>query len=82
MPFAATGMDLEIIILNEVIQTRDSIRWYHVYAESKEIIQMNLSTKETQTHRLREWIFGYQREGDGGEGWTESLGFTCIHYYI
>ena len=26
MPFAATGMDLEIIILNEVIQTRDSIR--------------------------------------------------------
>ena len=26
MPFAATGMDLEIIILNEVIQTRDNIR--------------------------------------------------------
>ena len=35
MPFAATEMDLEIIILNEVSQTKINIIWYHLYVESK-----------------------------------------------
>ena len=35
MPFAATWMDLEIIILNEVSQTKTKITLYHLYAESK-----------------------------------------------
>ena len=35
-------MDLEIIILNEVSQTKTNIIWYHLYAESKKEIQMNL----------------------------------------
>ena len=35
MPFAATGMDLEIIILSEVHQTKANIIWYHLYVESK-----------------------------------------------
>ena len=37
MPFAATWMDLEIIILNEVSQTqrKTNIIWYHLYVESK-----------------------------------------------
>ena len=34
MPFAATWMDLEIIILSEVSQTKTNI-WYHLYVESK-----------------------------------------------
>ena len=35
MPFAATWMDLEVIILSEVSQTKISIIWYHLYVESK-----------------------------------------------
>ena len=34
MPFAATWMDLEIIILSEVNQTKTSIIWYQLYVES------------------------------------------------
>ena len=29
MPFAATGVDLEIIILSEVSQRKTNIIWYH-----------------------------------------------------
>ena len=35
MPFAATWMDLEIIILSEVSQTKTNIISYHLYVESK-----------------------------------------------
>ena len=34
MPFAATWMDLEIIILSEIDQTKTNII-YHLYVESK-----------------------------------------------
>ena len=35
MPFAATWLDLEMIILSEVSQTKTNIIWYHLYVESK-----------------------------------------------
>ena len=35
MPFAAMWLDLEIIILNEVGQTKTNTIWYHLYVESK-----------------------------------------------
>ena len=35
MPFEATWMGLEIIILSEVSQKETNIIWYHLYAESK-----------------------------------------------
>ena len=35
MPFVATWMDLEIIILSEVSQTETNIIWYHLYVESE-----------------------------------------------
>ena len=35
MPFATTWMYLEIIILNEVSQTKTNIIWYHLCVESK-----------------------------------------------
>ena len=44
MPFAATLMELEIIILSEVGQIKTNI-WYHLYMESKKMIQMNLIYK-------------------------------------
>ena len=34
MPFAAAGMDLEIIILSEVGKQRNRNVWYHLYVES------------------------------------------------
>ena len=45
MSFAATWMDLEIITLSEVSQTKTNIM-YHLYVESKKVIQMNLFTKQ------------------------------------
>ena len=33
MPFTATWMDPEIIILSEVSQTKTNITWYHLYVE-------------------------------------------------
>ena len=41
IPFAATWMDLEIIILNQVRQRETNII-YHLYVESKKMIQRNL----------------------------------------
>ena len=35
MLFAATWMDLEIIILSEVRNTKTNTIWYHLYVESK-----------------------------------------------
>ena len=43
---------------------------------------MNLSMKQTQTHRHREQICGGQG-GDGlGEGWNGSVGLADANYYI
>ena len=35
MPLEATWMDLEIIILSEVNQTKTNTIWYHLYVDSK-----------------------------------------------
>ena len=68
MPFAATWMDLEIIILSIVYSKLDRERQtYHSYVESKKMIQMNLFTKEKQTHRLRKQTYGYQMGKVGRE---------------
>ena len=47
MPFAATWMDLEIIILSELSQTEiDKYHRISLYVESKKKIQMNLYTEQ------------------------------------
>ena len=60
MPFAATWIDLEIIIVNEAIQSKTNIIQYHFYVTSKAMIQINLFTKQQQTHRLQKQTQGYQ----------------------
>ena len=52
MPFSATQIDLEIIILSEVNQRKTNTTWYHIHGKLK-MIQMNLFIKQKQTHRLR-----------------------------
>ena len=50
--------------------------------KKKKKVQMNLYTKQKQTHRLRkEWIYGYWGE-DEKEGEIGSLGFIYIYIYI
>ena len=34
LPFAATWMNLEIIVLSEVSQKKTNAIWYHIYVES------------------------------------------------
>ena len=66
MPFAATWMDLEIIILSEVGQI-DKNKYIDKYHNMSLIcgvlkrIQMNLFSKQKQTHRHRKQTYSYQR---------------------
>ena len=46
MPFATTWVDLGIIILSEVNERKTNIICCHLYVESKNMIQMNLFTKQ------------------------------------
>ena len=46
MPSAATGMDLESVMLSEVSQRKTNIICYRLYVESKKRVQMNISTKQ------------------------------------
>ena len=57
IPFATTWIDQEIAILSEIRERK--ISWYCLYANCKEMIKINLFT--TQTHRLWEWTWGYER---------------------
>ena len=67
MLFAATWMDLKIIILSGISQRKTNIIQYHLYAESKKMIQMNLFTKQKQAHRHRKQAYDYER----GQRWGE-----------
>ena len=60
MPFAATWIDLETIILSEVNQTKTNI-WYHLHVESKNMIQMNVFTKQKLTHWQSKQTYGFWR---------------------
>ena len=63
MPFAATWMDLEIIVLSEVSHTEKD-KYDIAYMQNlkkKKKIQMNLFIKQKQTHR--------PKGKGGGEGY-------------
>ena len=70
IPFAATWMDLEVIILSEVRQRKTNTIWYHLYVESNlKMIQKNLFIKQKLTHGCLKQSYGYHR-GNGGGGWS------------
>ena len=54
MPVAAVWVDMEIIILSEVTQRKTNIIHITYMWNLKKMIQMNLFTKQKQTHRLKE----------------------------
>ena len=41
--------------------------WYHLYVESKKMIQTNLFLGQKESHRHRKQTYGYQREKGGGQ---------------
>ena len=66
MPFEATRMDLEIIILSEVSQTKTNIIWHHLYVKSKKIIHMKLFIKQNRLIDIENKLV--VTKGEGGEG--------------
>ena len=68
MPFAATGMELETLIQSEVIRKRKTNTTYITYMWNLNMAQMNLSTKQKQIHRHREYAHGCQGGRSGMDG--------------
>ena len=80
--FAATWMQLEIIILSEVSQKKKDT--YHVISficGTQNMTQMNLFTKQKQTHGHRENPCGCQWGGGWGR-WSGRLALVDVSYYI
>ena len=65
MSFAATLMDLEIIIVNEVSQRKTNITWYHLHVKSNKNDIKELIYK---TNRFWNQTCGYQKENHGERG--------------
>ena len=68
MPFETSQMDLEIVILSEASQadTERQISDIAYMWNLKKQVQVNLFTKQKQSHRCRKQTYGYQEEK--GEG--------------
>ena len=62
MPFAATWMDPEIVILSEVRYRKRNIILYPLYEKSK-TKWYKWTNLKNKTHRLRLWSYSYPREG-------------------
>ena len=60
MPYAATKIYLEIIIPNEISQTEKDKSQDITNMWNLKKIQMNLYTKQKQTHSRRKQTYGYQ----------------------
>ena len=76
MPFAATWMDPEIIILSKVDRRNINTIRYHLYVESK--IGTYLRNKKTRRHKGQ--TCGCQGGGGGGEGWPGSVGSAAANW--
>ena len=82
MPFAATWMDLEIIILSEVSQKeKDKYHMISLICGIQNTTQMNLSTKQKQTRRHRQQTCGCQGGRAIGERNIRSLELVDANYY-
>ena len=68
LPFAATWMDLEGIMLSEIVRQRKTNTVYHLYVESKKYNTPADIAKQKQTHTYREQTSSYQLREGRGEG--------------
>ena len=69
---------------NEVSQTEKGKHHMisFIHGISFKMIQMNLFTKQKETHRFQKQIHGYQRGNVGRRGKLRSLALTYTHCYI
>ena len=76
MPFAATWMQIEIIILSAMSQKeKDKYHMISLICGIYNMAQMNPSTKRKQTHRHREQTCDCQGGGGGrGMDWEFGVG--------
>ena len=69
MPFAATWMDLEIVILSEVRQRKTNIIWHHLPVESKKKNGRNELIYKTETDlqisKTNLWLPKGKSSGEG-----------------
>ena len=60
MPFTVTWMDLEIVTLSELSQTKANIAY--MWNLKKKRVQMILFTEQKQSYRCGKYTYGYQGE--------------------
>ena len=66
MAYAATWMNLEIVILSEIKQTeKDKYHMVLLACGILKMIQINLFKKQKETHRQGRQTYGYQRRKRG-----------------
>ena len=79
MPFEATWMELQILILSEVSQKEKD---KHDFTYIRNLIQCtNEPFYRKETHGHGEQTCGCQREGEG-VGWTVNLGLIHANYCL
>ena len=82
MPFAATWMDLEIIILSEESQKKTNTIWYHLYVESKIWHKWTYLRNRNRLADIENRLVVAKGEG-GGEGMEWEFGVSrCKLVYI
>ena len=67
--FAMTWMDLEVIMLSEISQTKINTIWFDLYAVSKEHKEQS---NQKQTHKYSGQFGDGEKEG-GWEGWEDGM---------
>ena len=65
IPFVATWMDLEIIVLSKISQRQMPYDVTHRWNQKKKKDTKNLSIKHKQIHRHRKQTYNYQKEKEG-----------------
>ena len=70
-----------MIILSEVSQRKTNITWYHLYVESKKMIQINYLQNRNRLTDIENKLMITKGER-GREGQIRSLGLADTYYYI